>query len=244
MGLRRKASNRVRWRAVVLMECVKYVRICADTSSVSDPHPSPRITRAILRFALLRITRRPLVGPPVPERDFDIASLPPPSTSSSPTLAPSSPSTSPPQTPDHLKNNHVPLQPHHLLVPPPPPATVISPVDEFLLPKALSTSSVKAPFALMKPLSTPRDWLVESLYILRPLIYGKTFNDGIQMDCAHHLRSYHVVSRQKHKQPTVGFDRAGNGCAKSSPKGIYFFVIGAIRVRSERQRDSVVFIPR
>ena len=156
-------------------------------------HPYPRITRAILRFALLRITRRPLVGPPVPERDFDIASLPPPSNSSSPTLAPSSPSVSPPQTPDHLKNNHVPLQPHFLLAPPPPPATAVSPVDDFLLPKALSTSSVKPPFALVKPLSTPRDWLVESLYILRPLVYGKRFLNGLGLNTAHHLPSYHVV---------------------------------------------------
>ena len=152
------------------------------------------VTRAILRFAILRITRRPLVGPPVPERDFDIASLPPSSNSSSPTLAPSSPSLSPPQTPDHLKNNHVPLQPHYLLAPPPPPATAVSPIDDFLLPKALSTSSVKAPSALIKPLSSPRDWLVESLYILRPLIYGKVFLDGVRVNYAHHSRSYHVVS--------------------------------------------------
>jgi len=135
-----------------------------------------------------------LVSPPVPERDFDIASLPPPSNSSSPTLAPSSPSVSPPQTPDHLKNNHIPLQPHYLLTPPPPPATPASPVDDFLLPKALSTSSVKAPFALVKPLSSPRDWLVESLYILRPLIYGKRFPNGLRLSTAHHLRSYYVVS--------------------------------------------------
>lgn len=151
----------------------------------SDPYPYPQITRAVLRLALLRITRRPLVGPPVPERDFDIASLPPPSNSSSPTLAPSSPPLSLPQTPDHLKNNHVPLQPHHLLVPPPPPTTAVSPVDDFLLPKALSTSSVKAPSALVKPLSSPRDWFVESLYILRPLIYGKRLR-GVKLNIAHH----------------------------------------------------------
>lgn len=162
-------------------------------SSALSPHPYPRIARAILRFALLRITRRPLVGPPVPERDFDIASLPPPSNSSSPTLAPSSPSVSPPQTPDHLKNNHIPLQPHHLLVPPPPPATAVSPVDDFLLPKALSTSCVKTPSALMKPLSGPRDWLVESLYILRPLIYGKRLLNCTELNITHHLRSYYAV---------------------------------------------------
>ena len=158
------------------------------------PYPYSRIARAVIRFALLRTTRRPLVGPSVPERDFDIASLPPPSNSSSPTLAPSSPSPSPPQTPDHLKNNHVPLQPHYLLVPPPPPTTVVSPVEDFLLPKALSTSSVKAPSALMKPLSSPRDWLVESLYILRPLIYGNVFCDGVSINYTHHPQSYLIIS--------------------------------------------------
>ena len=185
-----------------------------------------------------------MVGPPVPERDFDIASLPPPSNTSSPTLAPSSPSPSPPQTPDHLKNNHVPLQPHYLLVPPPPPVTVVSPIDDFLLPKALSTSSVKAPFALMKSLSSPRDWLVESLYILRPFIYGKVFRDSVRVNYAHHLRSYHVVTRPRRQQSTGRFNCAGNDCAKPSSKGICFFVVGAIGVRPERQRDFVVFIPR
>lgn len=196
MGLRRKTSNKTRWRVITLIECIKCV-FCfypCRVLSTSDSYSYPRIARAILRFALLRITRRPLVGPPVPERDFDIASLPPPSNSSSPTLAPSSPSSSPPQTPDHLKNNHVPLQPHHLLVPPPPPAAALSPVDDFLLPKALSTSSVKAPFALVKPLSSPRDWLVESLYIFRPLIYGKRLRNSMRLNASDRLRSYHVVS--------------------------------------------------
>ena len=144
-----------------------------------------------------------MVGPPVPERDFDIASLPPSSNSSSPTLAPSSPPLSPPQTPDHLKNNHVPLQPHHLLVPPPPPTTVISPVDDFLLPKALSTSSVKAPFALVKPLSSPRDWVVESLYILRPLVYGKRLRNGVKWNISHRAQAIMLSRDQDTNSPLV-----------------------------------------
>jgi len=150
MGLRRKTSNKTRWRAVVLIECIK----------------------AVLRLGLLGITRRPLVSPTVPEREFDMASLPPSSNASSPTLAPSSPySSSPPSTPDHLRNNHIPLSPHHLLVPP-PPSKSLSPIDDFLLPKALSSSSVKQPSALVKPLSSPKDWLSEIVYILRPLVYA------------------------------------------------------------------------
>lgn len=152
MGLRRRVSSKARWRGVVLMEAIK----------------------AVLRFMLLRITRRPLVSPPIPERDFDPSMLPDNlSEASSPTLAPTSPPESVPPTPDHLRNNRVPLPPHPLIVQPPPPTlTMTDPVDEFLLSKALLPTSVKAPTALLKCLSGPKDWLAEIVYILRPLIYA------------------------------------------------------------------------
>lgn len=136
MGLRRKVSTRNKWRAIVLLEVLK----------------------AFLRFVLLRITRRPLLTPSIPERDFDPASLPPPSNTSSPTLAPSSPSSSPPATPDHIKNNHVRLPPHPLLAPP-SPASSDSSVEDYLLPKALTTSSVKPSTSLVRTLSSPIEWL-------------------------------------------------------------------------------------
>ncbi|KAI0322645.1 peroxisome membrane protein [Amylostereum chailletii] len=148
MGLRRKASSRTRWRGIVTLEAIK----------------------AILRFVLLRITRRPLASPPIPERDFDPATMPPHSNASSPTLAPSSPSLSPPATPDHLRNNRSPLPPHPLLTSP-PPTKHTSPVEDYLLSKALTTSSVKTPTSLVKPLTSPKDWLAEIAYVLRPLIY-------------------------------------------------------------------------
>lgn len=114
-----------------------------------------------------------MISPPIPEREFDPASLPAPSeAASSPTLAPSSPPSSLPSTPEHLRNNHVPLPPHHLLVSPPPTQSQVQ-VEDYLLNKALSTSSVKAPAHLIKLLSSPKDWLAELIYILRPLIYGK-----------------------------------------------------------------------
>ncbi|KAI0068235.1 peroxisome membrane protein [Artomyces pyxidatus] len=148
MGLRRKVSSKNRWRGIVVLEAIK----------------------AILKFTLLRITGRPLLSPPIPERDIDPATLPPPSTTSSPTLAPSSLAPSPPTTPDHLRNNHTPLPPHPLLTS--PPATKqTSPIEDFLLSKALTTSSVKSPTSLIKPLATPKEWLSESIHILRPLIY-------------------------------------------------------------------------
>ena len=124
-----------------------------------------------MRLLILRITRRPLVLPPLPEREFDPSVAPPGSLASSPTLAPSSAPSSPPSTPEHLKNNHVPLPLHPLLAPPPPTKSP-TPVEDYLLPKALTTSSVKVPLALVKPLTSAKDWLAEIVYILRPLIYG------------------------------------------------------------------------
>ncbi|KAI0275103.1 peroxisome membrane protein [Gloeopeniophorella convolvens] len=148
MGLRRKVSAKDRWRAISVLEAVK----------------------ALLKFILLRVTRRPLMSPPIPERDIDPDSLHPPSTSSSPTLVPSSLGSSPPGTPEHLRNNHEPLPAHPLLTAP-PPTNKTSAVEDFLLSKALTTSSVKTPTSLVKPLLSPQEWLSESLYILRPLIY-------------------------------------------------------------------------
>jgi peroxin-16 len=127
----------------------------------------------MLRLILLRVTRRPLLSPAVPERDIDPAAIPD-SAASSPTLAPSSPPTSPLTTPDHLKNNRVPLPPHSLLTPPPPSREPDTSIEDFLLPKALTTASVKPPLSLIRGLASPRDWLSETLYIVRPLIYGKS----------------------------------------------------------------------
>ncbi|KAJ7487563.1 peroxisomal membrane protein PEX16 [Mycena galericulata] len=150
MGLRRKVSPRTRWRSVVLLEIIK----------------------AVLRVILLRITRRPLLSPPIPERDFDPTALPEYSDTPSPTVAPSPLSSSPPATPTHLQNNRVPLPPHPLLTSPPQNSTE-TPAEDYLLPKALTASSVKPSHSLLNTLSSHRDWLAEILYILRPLVYGK-----------------------------------------------------------------------
>ncbi|CDO71622.1 hypothetical protein BN946_scf184911.g92 [Trametes cinnabarina] len=155
MGLRRKVSRKTRWRGIVLLEVIK----------------------ALLRLALIRITRRPLLSPPIPEREFDPENIPAGSDTSSPTLAPSSPPSSVLSTPEHLKNNHVPLPVHPLLTPPPPSHSPI-PVEEYLLPKALTTASVKAPTSLVKPLASPKEWLAEIIYHLRPLVYAIMLSSG------------------------------------------------------------------
>ncbi|PSS37659.1 hypothetical protein PHLCEN_2v483 [Hermanssonia centrifuga] len=148
MGLRRTVAQKTRWRGVILIEVIK----------------------SLLRLLLLRITRQPLLSPPIPERDFDPSVLPPASDTSSPTLVGSSPLPSLPSTPEHLRNNHIALPPHPLLVQPPPSQSPL-PVEDYLLPKALTSSSVKTPTALLRPLSSPKDWLAEILYSIRPLIY-------------------------------------------------------------------------
>ncbi|KAJ7038240.1 peroxisomal membrane protein PEX16 [Mycena alexandri] len=147
MTLRRKVSPRARWRSVVLLEIIK----------------------AVLRIILLRITRRPLLNPPIPERDFDPSTLTLDSETPSPTVVPSSGSSSPPATPSHLQNNRVPLPPHPLLAS--PPHTAENSAEDYLLSKALTASSVKPSHSLLKTLSSHRDWLAEFLYILRPLVY-------------------------------------------------------------------------
>lgn len=149
MGMRRKLSDKNRWRGIVIIEAIKVA----------------------LRLALLRITRRPLVSPPIPERDLDPASLPPSSIHSSPTLAPTTPLASPPATPDHFKNNYMPLEPSSLMLTPPPPGRSDTSVEDYLLPKALTTSSVRPSLQLVKPLTSVQDWIAEGIYILRPLIY-------------------------------------------------------------------------
>ena len=117
---------------------------------------------------LLKLTHRPLVYPPLPERDFDPTTLPSLSNTTSPTLAPSSPQLTPPMTPEHLRNNHIPSPPHPLLT----SAQADMSAEDFLLPKALSTSAVKPSLSLLRPLSSPQEWIGETIYVLRPLVYG------------------------------------------------------------------------
>ncbi|KAG8904637.1 Peroxisomal membrane protein pex16 [Tulasnella sp. 403] len=156
MTLRRtfKAKQRTVWKAIVCVETVK----------------------AFLKLFLLAITRRPVLSPPIPEREIDPASLsdlsPEDTTvSSSHLLTSSSP-------PAHLKNNKVPLptpatskQPSPLLAASPQSLQQQQAIEEYLLPKALTTIDVKRPLSLVRPLATYRDWVSEMIYLFRPLIY-------------------------------------------------------------------------
>ncbi|KAH7104608.1 peroxisome membrane protein [Auriculariales sp. MPI-PUGE-AT-0066] len=152
MGMRRKLSQKNRLRGVVLLELVK----------------------ALLRLVIIKVTKRPLITPPLPERELDPSTLPP-SVAEEALAAPQNDSTS--GTPSHLHNNYVAFkqsdQPNPLLLSPPDPSRqYASLVDDYLLPRALSPASVRPPIYLVKHLGTPTEWLSELLFILRPLVYA------------------------------------------------------------------------
>lgn len=138
------------------------------------------MSRAILRLTIMRATRRPVISPPLPEREIDPASLP---------VLAEQPASSPrphednghangngnkaTTTPTHLKNNHIPFssgKAHPLLTTPPTSLTQTT-IEDYLLPKALTPSSLRDPRFLLRTLSGPADWAAEILYILRPLLY-------------------------------------------------------------------------
>jgi peroxin-16 len=124
--------------------------------------------RAGLRLFLLKLTRRPVLLPPIPEREMDPGTL---------SLEPltdaeqADDATSPPRTPDHIKNNHT--LPSPLLTPPKGGAKPM-PIEDYLMSKALSSDDLRAPTRLVDVLASPRDWMAEVLFIVRPLVYGQS----------------------------------------------------------------------
>ncbi|KAG8996150.1 Peroxisomal membrane protein pex16 [Tulasnella sp. JGI-2019a] len=176
-----------KWAARML-EIIKFVQILvemsmrrwakASTKTVWRGIMSIELCKAFLRLTLLRITKRPTLSPPIPEREIDPATL---SDIKLPEPVVSSKLPSPPSTPVHLRNNHVSLptpQNSRHTSPLLAAATVKNPsksqqqmIDEYLLPKALTTMDIKSPTSLLKPLAGTREWISEVIYLLRPLIY-------------------------------------------------------------------------
>ncbi|KAI6008219.1 peroxisomal membrane protein PEX16 [Pisolithus orientalis] len=205
MGMRRKFSEKNRWRGVVVIESIK----------------------VILRLVMLRITRRPLVSPAIPERYFDPASLPPSSIHSSPTLVPTTPPASPPATPDHLKNNHVPLQPSSLMLTPPPGHSDSS-IEDYLLPKALTTSSVRPSLQLVAPLASIQDWLAEVIYVARPLIYVSMLSTSRHKDRALLTAlGIDILSRNLRRAPSCSASVEGNEYARRDRDLVWYLFRGS-----------------
>jgi len=206
MGLRRKVSQQSRWRGIILLEAMK----------------------VFLRLILLKITRRPVLSPPIPERDFDPASLPPSSNLSSPTLVPSSPSsTSAPITPEHLRNNHVPLPPNPLLTPPPPARSETS-VEDYLLPKALTTLSVKPSLALITPLTSPQDWLAELIYIVRPLVYATLSSSRYKERSVLTALAMELASRNLRRTPSASAPLERSEYARRDRDMLWYLLRGSV----------------
>ncbi|KAF7339500.1 Peroxisomal membrane protein PEX16 [Mycena sanguinolenta] len=164
MTLRRKVSPRTRWRSVVLLEIIKCVLLflvrlfstmaLSELSFASSFCASPDGLYFLPPFPSANS-----IPPPYPHPPTHL--LPPLFPRLSPLLL---------QPPPHIyKTTAYHCPPHPLLTSPPHPAE--SSAEDYLLPKALTTSSVKPSHSLLKPLSSYRDWLAETLYILRPLVY-------------------------------------------------------------------------
>ncbi|KAF2002984.1 peroxisome membrane protein [Amniculicola lignicola CBS 123094] len=138
MAAKRK-GEKVRWRVIVLLEVIK----------------------AVCRLLLLRLTNsRPLVSPPLPQREVDPSSLEDSSASADGMDTP------PSERAVEAENWSMPRT--GLSMPSLPDASDIS---SYLLSKVLTADDIKPPKALLHRVSGKGE-LAEALYILRPVIYA------------------------------------------------------------------------
>ncbi|KAH7089642.1 peroxisomal membrane protein pex16 [Paraphoma chrysanthemicola] len=138
MAAKRK-GEKVRWRVVVLLEVVK----------------------AVCRLLLLRLTNsRPLLSPPLPQREIDPSSLEDASASSNGMDTPPSDSS--------VEAENWTMPRTGLSMPSLPDSTDIS---NYLLSKVLTADDIKPPKALLHRVNGKGE-LAEALYILRPVIYA------------------------------------------------------------------------
>ncbi len=154
----KRRSEKARWRVVVLLEIIK----------------------AVCRLLLLRLTNsRPLLTPPLPERDVDPAALEEASQWEADGHAPSdSAKVSDHAHDDDADDDQLDIEtgaqggwymPRTGLTLPTLPAA--TDVTNYLLSKVLTAEDVKPPKALLHRVAGPGR-LAEILYILRPVIYA------------------------------------------------------------------------
>ncbi|PVI01994.1 peroxisomal membrane protein pex16 [Periconia macrospinosa] len=138
MAAKRK-GEKVRWRVVVLLEAVK----------------------ALCRLLLLRLTNsRPLVSPPLPQREVDPSSLEDSSASANGMDTPPS---------EQLVEEENWKMPRTGLSMPSLPDS--SDISSYLLSKVLTADDIKPPKALLHRVSGKGE-IAEVLYILRPVVYA------------------------------------------------------------------------
>lgn len=137
MAAKRK-GEKVRWRVVVLLEVVK----------------------AVCRLLLLRLTNsRPLVSPPLPQREVDPSNLEDSSSANGMETPP---------TEQEVEAENWTMPRTGLSMPSLPDASDIS---SYLLSKVLSADDIKPPKALLHRVSGKGE-VAEVLYILRPVVYA------------------------------------------------------------------------
>ncbi|CAE7194788.1 hypothetical protein P3342_009735 [Pyrenophora teres f. teres] len=135
----KRRGEKVRWRVVVLLEVVK----------------------AVCRLLLLRLTNsRPLLSPPLPQREIDPSSLEESSASADGMDAP------PSEGSVEAENWTMPRT--GLSMPSLPDSSDIS---SYLLSKVLTADDIKPPKALLHRVSGKGE-IAEALYILRPVVYA------------------------------------------------------------------------
>jgi peroxin-16 len=138
----KRRGDKARWRVVILLEFIK----------------------AVCRLLLLRLTNsRPLLSPPLPEREVDPSTL----EDSSPTASTFETETESPLS-ERSDDAHWTMPRTGLSMPSLPDSSDIS---SYLLSKVLTADDIKPPKALLHRV-TGRGELAEVLYILRPLIYA------------------------------------------------------------------------
>lgn len=137
MAAKRK-GEKVRWRVVVLLEAIK----------------------ALCRLLLLRLTNsRPLLSPPLPEREVDPSTLEEKAVAEDHIASP----------PSERSDDAAWTMPRTGLSMPNLPES--SDISSYLLSKVLTADDIKPPKALLHRVSG-RGELAECLYILRPVIYA------------------------------------------------------------------------
>ncbi|KAF2097400.1 peroxisomal membrane protein pex16 [Rhizodiscina lignyota] len=144
MAAKRK-GEKMRWRVVVLLEVIK----------------------SICRLLLLRLTNsRPLLSPPLPQREVDPSTLEESSNSSSVSLDGEPVIETPPS--ERSDDAHWTMPRTGLSMPSLPDSSDIS---SYLLSKVLTADDIKPPKALLHRV-TGKGELAEIMYILRPVIYA------------------------------------------------------------------------
>lgn len=144
MAAKRK-GEKIRWRVVVVLEMVK----------------------ALCRLVLMRLTNsRPLVSPPLPEREVDPRTLEEENDRSQwDGMALATPPLS--ESPDSSLGWTMPRTGLSL-----PSLPDTSEISEYLLKKVLTADDIKPPKQLLHRVTTAQGQLAEVMWILRPVIYA------------------------------------------------------------------------